>query len=317
MMNLTNYSKNMESQNKDKGLRYNEGKTRYDLLPPFAIEQFARVLTAGAKKYSDNNWKLGMGWRKVIASMKRHIAKFEIGEDFDEETGLLHMAHVMCNASFLLEYYKIFPQGDDRDVLFLKRPKIGLDIDEVLADWVLHWTTHHGQIIPENWNFDRDINSKFELLKDDKEFWMSIPVKTPPSEIGFEPHCYITSRIIPVEWTMEWLDKNKFPTAPVYCVGHDDSKVDIAKKSGIDIFVDDRFENFVELTNAGIFTYLFDAPHNRRYNVGHRRIKHLSELTDFGIQNNNVTKNDEICDNKIQDSLVKEIHNMKKRGWHY
>jgi uncharacterized HAD superfamily protein len=56
------------------------------------------------------------------------------------------------------------------------------------------------------------------------------------------------------------------------------SKIDVAKESGIDIFVDDRFENFVELNNAGICCYLFDSPHNRRYDVGHKRIKSLSEL---------------------------------------
>lgn len=317
----------MESQNKDKGLRFNEGKTRYDLLPPFAIEQFARVLTEGAKKYAENNWKFGMKWSKVIASMKRHIAAFEKGEDFDSETGLLHMAHVLCNASFLCEYYKIYPQGDDRDLSYLKMPKIGLDIDEVIADWVGHWTSHHGQIIPETWNFDRDIDAKFESLKDDKEFWMSISPKIHPSEIGFEPHCYITSRIIPVEWTIEWLDKHKFPTAPVYSIGHGESKVEVAKKSGIDIFVDDRFENFVELNRAGICCFLFNAKHNQRYNVGYKRIKHLSELSKFDIVNHEanfgkenamvykyeVSKSNE---QKNLDESKKELYRLKKRAWH-
>ena len=59
-------------------------------------------------------------------------------------------------------------------------------------------------------------------------------------------------------------------------VGH--SKVDIIKESGIEIFVDDRFDNFVELNKAGICCYLFDAPHNRRYDVGYKRIKSLKEL---------------------------------------
>lgn len=261
------------------GQRFNTGKLRYDLVPTYAQEQYVRVLTYGANKYAPNNWKRGMKWTSVLASMKRHIAAFEAGEDFDPETGELHMGHIMCNAAFLAEYYKIYPQGDDRDHKYLRTPKIGLDIDEVLADWVGHWTKKHGQEVPETWNFDRDIMSKFELLKDDKEFWLSIPVKTNPSEIHFEPHCYITSRSIPKEWTEEWLDKNGFPTMPVYCVPFNVSKVDVAKESGIDIFVDDRFENFVELNNAGICCYLFDAPHNQRYEVGHKRIKSLSELS--------------------------------------
>jgi len=260
------------------GLRFNEGKTRYDLVPTFAQEQYAKVLTKGAEKYAERNWELGMKWSKVLASLERHLQAIKRGEDFDPETNLLHSAHVMCNAAFLTEYYKIFPQGDDRPHNYLKKPKIGLDIDEVLADWVGHWTKHHSQEVPENWNFDRDIKAKFESLKDDKEFWLSIPVKVKPSDIHFEPHCYITSRSIPKEWTEEWLDKNGFPTMPVYCVGINESKIEVAKKSGIDIFVDDRYENFVELNNAGIFTYLFDAPHNKRYDVGFRRIENLKEL---------------------------------------
>jgi len=262
----------------DKGLRYNEGKTRHDLTPIFAQEQYATVLTKGSLKYAERNWEQGMKWSKVTASLKRHLNAFENGEDYDKETGLLHTAHIMCNAAFLTEYYKIYPQGDDRPHKYLKKAKIGLDIDEVLADWVGHWTKHHKQEIPENWNFDRDIKSKFESLQNDKDFWLSIPVKTNPKDIPFEPHCYITSRSIPKEWTEEWLDKNGFPTLPVYSIGHGISKVETVKKSGVDIYVDDRFENFVQLNNAGICCFLFDAPHNRRYEVGFKRIKSLKEL---------------------------------------
>lgn len=262
----------------EKGLRHDQGKTRHDLVPAYAQEQYARVLTEGANKYAPRNWEKGMLWSKVLAPLKRHILAFENGEDFDSETGLLHMAHVMCNAAFLTQYYKIYPQGDDRAHTYLNTPKIGLDIDEVLADWVGHWTKHHGQEVPETWNFDRNIKEKFDALKDNKDWWLSIPVKTPPSEIHFEPHCYITSRNIPIEWTIEWLDKNGFPCAPVYSIGHEQSKVEVAKESGIEIFVDDRFENFAELNRVGICTYLFDAPHNRRYDVGHKRLYKIADL---------------------------------------
>jgi hypothetical protein len=119
----------------DKGLRFNEGKDRYDLIPQFAEKQYAKVLTAGSIKYSENNWKMGMRWSKVIASLKRHTAKIESGEDYDEETGILHSAHIMCNAAFLTEYYNIYPQGDDRQLKHATMPRIGLDIDDCLADF--------------------------------------------------------------------------------------------------------------------------------------------------------------------------------------
>lgn len=262
----------------DKGLRFNEGKAREDLVPRFAQDQYVQVLTKGSVKYSERNWEAGMAWSKPLASLKRHLAAMERGEDFDEETGLLHAAHIMCNAAFITQYYKTYPQGDDRPHKYLNTPKIGLDIDEVICAWVEHWTKFHGQEIPENWNYDRHIKQKFDSLKDDKDFWLSIPRKVDPKDIPFEPHCYITSRSIPVEWTEEWIDKNGFPSMPVHCVPFNTSKVEVAKQSGIDWFVDDRYENFVELNNAGICTFLFDAPHNQRYNVGYKRIKSLKEL---------------------------------------
>ena len=265
-------------EKKHEGLRYNEGKLRYDFVNTFAHEKMVEVLTYGSKKYEERNWENGMSWSTVIQSLNRHLAAIEKGEDYDSESGLLHSAHVACNAHFLTAYYKLYPQGDDRPHAYLKRPKIGLDIDEVICDWVSYWCKHHNIPIPENWNFDRNINEKFKKLKEDKSFWLSIPPKIQPSEIPFEPHCYITSRSIPKEWTEEWLDKNGFPVATVYSVGFGESKVEIAKQSGIDIFVDDRFENFVELNNAGICTFLLDTAHNRRYDVGYKRIKKLSDL---------------------------------------
>lgn len=276
-----------------KGLRYDSGKARYDLLEPYAMEQLVNVFTKGANKYADRNWEKGMDWSKMLACLKRHVAAFEKGEDYDYDpscegciagncsnhTGLLHMAHAAWNAMALVSFYKIYPQGDNRAHTYLSAPKIGLDIDEVLADWVGHWTKYYKlPARPEFWHFDRDIKTKFEELKDNKKFWMDIPPLIKPSELLFQPHCYITSRSIPNEWTEEWLQKNGFPAVPVYTIPHGESKVKTAIKSGIDWFVDDRYENFTELNAAGVCCFLMDAPHNKRYNVGYKRIYSLKEL---------------------------------------
>ena len=98
------------------------------------------------------------------------------------------------------------------------------------------------------------------------------------SSLPFEPCCYITSRPIPSEITAKWLKMHGFPVAKIYTVGHNESKVAIAKESGLEIFVDDRYENFVELNKAGVCCFLMDAPHNSRYDVGFKRIKSLSDL---------------------------------------
>lgn len=261
------------------GKRYNKGKTRVELAPAFAQEQYARVLTIGAEKYGDHNWCRGMKWSSVLASLERHLLAIKNGDDYDEETGLLHSAHIMCNAAFLTEYYKIYPQGDDRAHKYLNNQKIGLDIDEVLSSFIEHYNSYYGEeIVPEMWNFCKNMPEKMKHLESNKDFWITMPVKTNPKDIPFEPHCYITSRNIPIEWTEEWIKNSGFPTAPVYSVGFNNSKAETVKNCGVDIFVDDGFENFVELNNAGVFCYLFDAPHNKRYNVGHKRIYNLKIL---------------------------------------
>jgi len=266
---------------KGEGLRYNEGKLRYDLVPAFAQEQYVNVLTKGSIKYKPRNWEAGMDWTKVLASLKRHVAAFEKGEDYDPETGLLHMAHAMCNAAFITEYYKIYPEGDDRQHAYLDTKKIGLDIDGVLADFHGHFCKWTGveYYDPTHWN-DPIIRRKFDEVKVDPNFWATIPVLTPPSDIKFEPHAYITTRSIDPAITEGWLHDNGFPHAPVYCVTKDNgSKVDFAKESGVDYFVDDKFENFIDLTKAGVMCYLFDSPHNRQYPVGHKRLYSLKDLS--------------------------------------
>lgn len=274
----------------NKGLRHDQGKLRYDLTEPHAIEEIVKIFTAGSMKYAPRNWEKGMSWSKVIACAKRHLAAVEKGidHDFDPDcegcknknctnhTGALHAAQAAWNMLALATYFRTYPQGDDRNHSYLNRPKIGLDIDDVLSDFIPYYSKKSGDKIPSNWNFDSNIGEK--LKKKDKKFWMDIPAKINSDALLFEPHCYITARSIPVSWTKAWLKKNGFPDAKVYSVGIGKSKVEAAKDSGIDIFVDDNYHNFVELNKNGVCCFLMSAEHNKKYNVGYKRINSLNEL---------------------------------------
>lgn len=266
-----------EAKAKGSGLRLNEGKPRYDLLHPVATKGIVDVLTFGSQKYAERNWELGMDWSKVLASLKRHLAKIESGEDYDPETGLLHIDHVQCNAHFLSAYYKIYPQGDDRPHSYLVQNKIGLDIDEVLADFVGGMMKKFPEMDkrPIYWN-DPHIAQNFPEVLEDDSFWLGLDAKI--KELPFEPHCFITSRPCSTEITKRWLSNKGFPVAPIYTVGVNGSKVETAKEAGVDIFIDDSYKNFVELNRAGIFTYLFTADHNKRYDVGFKRIDSLNDI---------------------------------------
>jgi len=96
------------------GVRYDTGKTRYDLLPADGLEALADVYTKGALKYADRNWEKGMAWHRVFGSLLRHAWKFWRGESHDPETGCHHMAMVAWNALALCCYDMRGVGEDDR-----------------------------------------------------------------------------------------------------------------------------------------------------------------------------------------------------------
>jgi len=99
---------------KGSGVKYDDGKIRLDLISTLAEEEIARVLTFGAKKYSAHNWRLGLPWSKLLRAARGHINSFMRGEDLDDETGIVHLAHAGCCIMFLLEYYLTGNGVDDR-----------------------------------------------------------------------------------------------------------------------------------------------------------------------------------------------------------
>lgn len=263
------------------GIRYNAGKDRHDLIHPIAQEELAKVFTMGAKKYADRNWEKGMSWTSTIASLKRHLNAFEMGEDRDTESGLLHMSHVAWGAHVLTTYYSIYPEGDDRPHRYLSGKKIGLDIDGVLCDWVGAWCAKFDLSTPSTWHFDYDTGKRFQEMKEKGEldtFYLNLAPKIQASELLFEPHCYVTSRPVDKAITEKWLQMHGFPCRPVYSLALGASKLESVKASGANIFVDDCYDNFVELNKNGVCCYLFDTPQNQSFSVGHKRVKSLKEL---------------------------------------
>lgn len=84
----------------DGALRYNEGKPKWSLVHFKSLEPLVRVLMYGADKYALDNWKKGLPKKEILDSMQRHMAALIDGQDTDEESGLPHIGHIMCNAMF-------------------------------------------------------------------------------------------------------------------------------------------------------------------------------------------------------------------------
>lgn len=90
----------------ERGDRYNEGKLRYDLIPPEVEEEYAKVLTAGCKKYDDRNWEKGLSYMDTYACLRRHLAAWvdTSKSDIDKESGLKHLSHALWNVAALITF---------------------------------------------------------------------------------------------------------------------------------------------------------------------------------------------------------------------
>jgi hypothetical protein len=96
------------------GLRYNNGKARFDLVPPEFELAVAEHYRRGGMKYLPRNWERGMSWMACAASLRRHYNAWMLGEDYDPETGSHHMIGVAWNAIALFVYFVRGIGADDR-----------------------------------------------------------------------------------------------------------------------------------------------------------------------------------------------------------
>jgi hypothetical protein len=84
------------------GVKHDQDKPDYTLVPYKALDEVVKVLTYGSKKYSRDNWR-HVDPKRYEAAMMRHFSKYMQGEPIDPETGYHHIAHMACSVLFLLE----------------------------------------------------------------------------------------------------------------------------------------------------------------------------------------------------------------------
>tara|TARA_R110002074_G_scaffold81156_1_gene182055 strand:+ start:152 stop:610 length:459 start_codon:yes stop_codon:yes gene_type:complete len=86
------------------GKKFDSEKPKMYLLPPKATVEVAKVLTFGAAKYDEENWrKLEDAQNRYSGGALRHIFSHLDGELEDPETNLSHLAHAICCLLFKLE----------------------------------------------------------------------------------------------------------------------------------------------------------------------------------------------------------------------
>jgi len=96
------------------GIKFDRDKPQMHLLPPLATLEVGKVLTYGAAKYDDHNWKkLDKLQERYTSAAMRHILAHMSGEECDEESEVDHLAHSICCLMFKLE--KKLQDGKDKE----------------------------------------------------------------------------------------------------------------------------------------------------------------------------------------------------------
>lgn len=107
----------MTKNKKAEGVKHDQQKIRWDLVPYDAVNEIAKVLTFGAAKYEARNWEKGMDWSRAFGALQRHLTRWFHGQDKDKETQLTHLANAGCCLFFLISWELRQVGNDDRPKL--------------------------------------------------------------------------------------------------------------------------------------------------------------------------------------------------------
>lgn len=140
----------------------------------------------------------------------------------------------------------------------MSKLKIGLDIDQVLADFINPYYERFGQ--PKtDLEITRNVQRK---LRKDKKFWTSLPLINVPN---FDVTLYCTKRVNPKSYTKQWLKEHNCPDAPVYQMYYQHGNKADMIKGKVDVFVDDSISNFIALNLSGVPCLLMDSESNQEW----------------------------------------------------
>lgn len=89
----------------EEAIKHDSGKVRMELLPPYALEEIAKVFTHGAEKYEDFNYLKGKGLdlNRLYGACLRHLNSWKKGELNDKESNYSHISHAACCLMMILE----------------------------------------------------------------------------------------------------------------------------------------------------------------------------------------------------------------------
>lgn len=96
------------------GVKFDDGKPRFDLIPARPLIELADLYRIGAAKYADRNWENGIAFSRLFAALQRHAWAWWDGQEHDPVDGQHHLTSVAWCAFAIMELRTTKPQFDDR-----------------------------------------------------------------------------------------------------------------------------------------------------------------------------------------------------------
>jgi hypothetical protein len=92
------------------------GKAKTSAVPPIAFIALGQAMQNGADKYGKFNWRGSEVTASVFYdAMMRHLQQWYSGEEFAEDSGVHHLAHLMAGAAIILDAQLSSVLIDDRN----------------------------------------------------------------------------------------------------------------------------------------------------------------------------------------------------------
>lgn len=168
----------------------------------------------------------------------------------------------------------------------MRKIKIGLDIDDVLAAFTPHAAHFHGQSLKEaeclDYWCEQTMDGRYgkhwftDRIQHNEDFWASLPLLSRPEDIDFEVACYMSA--MPVSMysvRLDWLEKHGFPDKPLVITF---DKREMCEKMGIHVLVDDKPQMMEHLKGSSVRGIHFLPSYAGFRPVGDS-ITHLNQLS--------------------------------------
>lgn len=168
-----------------------------------------------------------------------------------------------------------------------KRLRVGIDVDDVLADFIPEFTRVCHKLFgkprpecrPVDWGWSNfglskgEIDAAWQYIRETPNFWIGVAPRMDARFLAEMPHVakfFITSRFDTAghaaDWqTARWLELHFAQEYPVVLCST--PKGETARVLKLDYFIDDRPENCLEVLAAlpSCKVFLMDSTHNRQF----------------------------------------------------